>query len=97
MELKNPGPTDLRFAAKLDGDELAIQTDRWRPFVTDVLSVVDDYASELLFPSFYEAAIAATRDASSYPVAPLLWDSVDTGLEIARTYDAEAVTRRTTC
>jgi glycerophosphoryl diester phosphodiesterase len=91
VELKNPGSTDLRFAAKLDGDELATQTDRWRPFVTDVLSVVDDYANELLFSSFYEGAIAATRDASTYPVAPLLWDSVDTGLEIARTYDAEAV------
>lgn len=91
VELKNPGSADVKFAANLDGDELATQTDIWRPFVDDVLSTVDDYNNEILFSSFYEAAIAATRDASSYPVAPLLWDSIDKGLDIARTYDAEAV------
>jgi len=91
VELKNPGSNDLAFAANLDGDELQTQREIWRPFVDDVLSIVDDYDNEILFSSFYEAAIAATRDASGYPVAPLLWDSIDTGLAIAREYDAEAV------
>jgi glycerophosphoryl diester phosphodiesterase len=91
VELKNPGSANVKFAANLDGDELATQRDLWRPFVDDVLSIVDDYNNEILFSSFYEAAIAVTREASDYAVAPLLWDSIDTGLAIARTYDAEAV------
>lgn len=91
VELKNPGTEDVRFAANLDGAELDAQRDVWRPFVEDVLDVVDDYDNELLFSSFYEAAIAVTREASDYAVAPLLWDSIDKGLDIARTYDAEAV------
>jgi Glycerophosphoryl diester phosphodiesterase len=56
-----------------------------------VLSIVDDYNNEILFSSFYEAAIAVTREDSNYAVAPLLWDSIDRGLDIAETYDAEAV------
>jgi len=91
VELKNPGSSDLRFAANLDGDELATQKDVWRPFVERVLSTVDDYDHRFLFSSFYEAALATTREASDYAVAPLLWDSIEDGLDIARTYDAEAL------
>jgi glycerophosphoryl diester phosphodiesterase len=91
VELKNPGSFDLAFVENLDGDELEEQKDLWRPFVEDVLDIVDDFENELLFSSFYEAAVAVTREASDYAVAPLLWDSIDTGLEIAREYDAEAV------
>lgn len=91
VELKNPGSSDLRFAADLDGSELATQIEVWRPFVESVLGVVDDVANDVLFSSFYEAALAVVREASDYPVAPLLWDSVDDGLAIAREYDADAV------
>lgn len=91
VELKNPGSFDVAFAESLSGNELAEQTAIWEPFVADVLAVVDDFDHEYLFSSFYEAALATTRDASDYPVAPLLWSSVADGVEIARRYDAEAV------
>jgi glycerophosphoryl diester phosphodiesterase len=91
VELKNPGSEDVRFAANLDGSELATQKDLWHPFVERVLDIVDGYDNEILFSSFYEAAIAVTREASDYAVAPLLWDSIEKGVDIARTYDAEAV------
>ncbi|MFC7196728.1 glycerophosphodiester phosphodiesterase [Halosimplex aquaticum] len=91
VELKNPGSSDLRFAANLSGSDLETQSEIWRPFVNDVLDVVDDYHNDFLFSSFYEAALATTREASEYPVAPLLWDSVEDGLAIAEEYDAEAI------
>lgn len=91
VELKNPGSTAVEFAANLNGDALERQKATWRPFVEAVLDIVDAYDNEILFSSFYEAALAVTREASDYAVAPLLWDSIDKGLDIARTYDAEAV------
>jgi len=91
VELKNPGSADLAFAADLSGDALAAQKDVWRPFVEDVIAIVDGYDNEILFSSFYEAALATAREASTYPVAPLLWDSIEDGLAIARSYDAEAI------
>jgi glycerophosphoryl diester phosphodiesterase len=91
VELKNPGSVDLEFAANLSGNALQTQKDIWQPFVADVLDVVDDHENHVIFSSFYEAALATTRDASEYPVAPLLWDSIEDGLAIARTYDAEAI------
>nr|WP_245742054.1 glycerophosphodiester phosphodiesterase [Natrinema salaciae] len=91
VELKNPGSFDVRFAESLSSEERAAQTEIWQPFVARVLDVVDDFEHEYRFSSFYEAALAATRDASDYAVAPLLWDDVRAGVEIARRYDAEAV------
>jgi glycerophosphoryl diester phosphodiesterase len=91
VELKNPGSGDLRFAANLSGSALETQAAIWRPFVNEVLDVVDEYHNDVLFSSFYEAALATTREASDYPVAPLLWDSIEDGLAIAEAYDAEAI------
>ncbi|QRV17512.1 glycerophosphodiester phosphodiesterase (plasmid) [Haloterrigena salifodinae] len=91
VELKNPGSFDVRFAESLSSEELATQKEIWQPFVADVLAIVDDFDHEYLFSSFYEAALATTREASDYPVAPLLWDSVEAGVEVARRYEAEAV------
>ena len=91
VELKNPGRGDLRFAGKLRGDELTERTAVWRPFVEDVCSVLDDYDNEVLLSSFYEAALAASRECSSYPVAPILSESVEDGLAIADAYDAVAI------
>jgi glycerophosphoryl diester phosphodiesterase len=92
VELKNPGSSDLRFAEQLDGDDLDAAVERWQPFVADVLDVVGDYPHDVLCSSFYEGALAATRNVDdSVPVAPLLWDDVETGLALARRYDAEAV------
>lgn len=91
VELKNPGSQDLRFAQNLSSEELTDQKTVWQSFVEDVVAVVDEYNNDILFSSFYEAALAVTRDISAYPVAPLLWDSIEDGLNIARTYDAEAI------
>ena len=91
VELKNPGSSSLRFGEKLSGDALETQTALWRPFVTRVLSIVDEIPHEILFSSFYEAALAVVSEQSTYPLAPVLWDSVEDGLAIAQAYDAVAI------
>lgn len=91
IELKNPGRWDLRPGTKLEGDALAERTAIWRPFVERVLTVADDYGNNRLFSSFCEGALAAVREVSTDPVAPLVSDSLDDGLAIAREHDAEAV------
>lgn len=91
IELKNPGSTALRFDEKLTGDELETQQEIWRPFVTHVVNIVEEYDHEVLFSSFYEAALAVASEQSVASVAPLMWESVDDGFAIAEAYDAEAV------
>ncbi|WP_080505226.1 glycerophosphodiester phosphodiesterase [Halorubrum aethiopicum] len=91
VELKNPGRTDLRSGEKLSGAELAERTAVWRPFVERVVGILDDHDNAVLLSSFCEGALAASREVSSYPVAPILSGSVEDGLEIAREHDAEAV------
>lgn len=91
IEFKNPGSFDVEFAANLSGEALETQKDIWRPFTEDVLTIADDYENDILVSSFYEAALATVREHSDLPVAPLLWDSIEDGLDIARTYDAEAI------
>ncbi|MFO7833547.1 MAG: glycerophosphodiester phosphodiesterase [Halohasta sp.] len=92
IELKNPGSTGLRFAETLDESTLAAATDRWRAFVGRVLDIATDGDHELLVSSFYEGALAVTRElAPSVPIASVVHDSVETGLELARRYDVEAI------
>ena len=92
VELKNPGSREVRFAESLAPDELADQRALWDSFVADALAVLDDHANDVLVSSFYEAALAATREADpSIPVGVLAWDSVDDALAVAGRYDAEAV------
>lgn len=92
IELKNPGSADLRFAETLDESTLVAATDRWRTFVGRVVDIATDSGHDLLFSSFYEGALAATRElAPSVPVASVFYDSVDTGLELSRRYDVEAI------
>ncbi|WP_254536148.1 glycerophosphodiester phosphodiesterase [Halomarina litorea] len=92
IEFKNPGSGDLRFAEHLSGETLEAQKAVWRPFTKRVLDVAERYENPVLASSFYEAALATVRETDdSVPVAPLLWDSVEDGLAIARKYDAEAV------
>jgi len=53
---------------------------------------VGRYDNEILVSSFYEAALATVHETDdAIPVAPLLWDSVEDGIDIAREYDAEAI------
>ena len=92
VEFKNPGTADVAFAEKLSDDALAAGKGRWRPFAEDVLDVADDHDHDVLVSSFYEAALAVVRDLDpSIPLGTLFWDSVETGLEIAREHDTEAI------
>jgi len=92
LEFKNPGTGDLKFAANLSGEELATQKEVWRPYTDRVLDIASRYDNDVLVSSFYEAALATVREVDAdVPVAPLLWDSVEDGLAIAREYDAEAI------
>lgn len=91
VELKNPGRRGLRPDEKLDDDALADRTAVWRPFVERVLGVAEKCENDLLFSSFCEGALAAVRELSSLPVAPLMSESIADGLAIAREHDAAAI------
>lgn len=91
VELKNPGRRDLRPGEKLAGDALADRTAIWRPLVERALDAVAGRENDLLFSSFCEGALAAVRELSSRPVAPLFAESIADGLAIAREHDAAAI------
>jgi len=92
IELKNPGSQQLRFAEVLEGQTLEAATDRWRAFVGRVLDTVAESGHEVLISSFYEGALAATRElAPTVPVASVFYDSIETGLTLSRRYDVSAI------
>jgi len=91
VELKNPGRWDLRPDEKLAADALADRTAVWRPFVDRVLDATEGRDNDLLFSSSCEGALAAVRELSSLPVAPVVSRSIADGLAIAREHDAAAV------
>ena len=92
IELKNPGSEDLEFATDLAGDDLEAQKDLWRPFVRNILEVTAGYDNDVLVISFYEAALAVTRElAPDVPIGVLPWDSIDFAIDVAREYDCEAI------
>ncbi|WP_241154914.1 glycerophosphodiester phosphodiesterase [Halorubrum sp. CSM-61] len=91
VELKNPGNGSLRFGEKLSEGDLEARKSIWGPFVDRVLAALDATDHEVLLSSFYEAAVAVAAERSTYPVAPILWDSVEDGIAIAERHDAAAV------
>ncbi|WP_265109086.1 glycerophosphodiester phosphodiesterase [Halosolutus halophilus] len=92
VELKNPGTADLRFAESLAPNERADRRAVWEPFVDRAIDDCDAFEGEILFSSFCEGALAAVRDvAPDYATAPLVWDDLEAGIEIARRYDCEAI------
>ncbi len=92
VELKNPGTESLRFGESLPESDRADRKAVWEPFVERVVADCDAFAGEILFSSFCEGALAAARDISpNYAAAPLIWDDLEAGLEIARRYDCEAI------
>lgn len=92
IELKNPGDTDVRFAEKLEDDELKDRKDVWRPFTRRVLDIASEFENHVLVSSFMEAALATTREYDAdVPIAFLFWDSIDVGLEITNKYDCEVL------
>ena len=92
LELKNPGTADLRFGEALSEEEREERRELWMPFLERVLADCDAFEGEILFSSFCEGAIAALREvAPEYAAAPLVWGSLEDGLEVARHYDCEAI------
>ncbi|MDJ1432115.1 glycerophosphodiester phosphodiesterase [Halostagnicola sp. A-GB9-2] len=92
VELKNPGTESLRFGESLPESDREERKAVWKPFVERVVADCDSFAGEILFSSFCEGAIAAVRDIGpTYAAAPLVWDDLEAGLEIARRYDCEAI------
>ncbi|MCU4927048.1 glycerophosphodiester phosphodiesterase [Halobacteria archaeon AArc-dxtr1] len=85
VELKAPGDA----AETVDSNTAR---ERWQPFVDRVVADCDGFGGDLLFSSFAEGALAALRErAPGYDAAPLIWDDLETGLEIARRHDCEAI------
>ena len=92
IELKNPGSEDLDFATDLSDDALEQRKDLWQPFVRDVLEIASEYDNDVLVISFYEAALAVTREiAPEVPIGVLPWDSIEFAIDVAREYDCEAI------
>ena len=92
VELKTPGASDLRVGESLAADERDERRAVWEPFVERVVAECDAFDGELLFSSFCEGALAALREvAPGYAAAPLVWDDLAAGHEIARRYDCEAI------
>jgi glycerophosphoryl diester phosphodiesterase len=91
VELKNPGRSDLRVGESLSPAERDERREAWRPFVERVVADCVAFDGELLFSSFCEGAIAALREVADDAAAPLVWDDLEAGLEIARRYDCEAI------
>ncbi|MDS0476746.1 glycerophosphodiester phosphodiesterase [Natrinema sp. 1APR25-10V2] len=91
VELKSPGRSDLRVGEPLPPADRDRRREAWRPFVDRVVADCEAFGGELLFSSFCEGAIAALREVADYAAAPLLWDDLEAGLEIARRYDCEAI------
>lgn len=93
VELKFPdgGPVGDLSGGTLDPDVLAARRTAWRPLVERVLETADACETDLLVSSFHEGALAAPREVSSVPIAPLFSEAIGDGLELARRYDAAAV------
>ncbi|MDS0298504.1 glycerophosphodiester phosphodiesterase [Halogeometricum sp. S1BR25-6] len=92
VEFKNPDTTDIVTSGRLSEEELAERMETWRPLTERVFEVASRYENEILVSSFAEAAIAVVRDVDpDVPVAYLFFDSIETGLEITREYDCEAM------
>ncbi|TQQ81339.1 glycerophosphodiester phosphodiesterase [Halonotius terrestris] len=92
LELKHPGREGLQFGAVDDDDARTAAADRWRPFVERALDIATATDHDLLVSSFYEGALAATRAGDpAVPVAPLVVDDVEAGIDLAARYDAAAI------
>ena len=92
VEFKNPGFGEVRIGQRLDDDAFEHHVGWWSGFAQTVLSILDDFAHDVLVSSFHEPAIAAVRAVDSHvPVAFVLRDSIREGMEVARRYDCEAV------
>jgi glycerophosphoryl diester phosphodiesterase len=61
-------------------------------WLKDAYDIATGYDNELLVSTFWEGALAATREIiPDVPAAFLFWESIEEGLEITERYDCEAV------
>ncbi|WP_435101079.1 glycerophosphodiester phosphodiesterase [Halarchaeum sp. P4] len=73
-------------------DDFEARKETWRPFTERALDVLAASNNEFVVQSFSKAALATVREADpSVPIAYLLWDSIEDGLETARELDCEYV------
>ena len=92
LEMKNPGTSDIRPNENLSDDALETQRELWRPFTERVLDIADGYDNDVMVAASREGAIAAAKEvAPDMPTAFFFSDSIEVGLDIARTYDCEAL------
>lgn len=92
LEFKTPGTEARHSAEPLSDRALSTNREVWRPYTERALDLASEYDSDVLVSSFYEAALATVRDYDdSVPVAFLFRDSIETGLEVIRRYDCEAM------
>lgn len=92
VELKNPGTTPARSYCELPASQADGYERAWESFVTSVLDVLDGFDHDVLVTASFEGALRAMREVDpTVPLGYYFWDSIDTGLEITRRYDCEAV------
>ena len=73
-------------------DDFETQKETWRPFTERALDILSEYPNDFIVQSFSKAALATVREADpSIPIAYLLWDSIEDGLQVARDLDCEYV------
>lgn len=67
------------------------ERDEWA-WLEDAYGIATDYGNDLLVSTFWEGALAATREiVPDVPAAFLFWESIEEGLEITERYDCEAI------
>lgn len=91
IELKNPGVEDIPRGPR-NATERAEARASWEPFVSRVVSLIEETESQILFSSFYAGALAAAADhAPDIPRASLPYHGIEDALELARRYDCSAI------
>lgn len=92
VELKQCGIDDIVRGTIPDESIRDERVALWKPFVRDVLAILDEFDHEVLFSSFAEGALAALKEeAPDATLAPLVVDQLDVGIELARRYEAAAI------
>ncbi|WP_227379676.1 glycerophosphodiester phosphodiesterase family protein [Haladaptatus halobius] len=73
-------------------DDFEEQKETWRSFTKQALDILSEYPHDFIVQPFSKAALATVREEdSSIPIAYLLWDSIEDGLQVSRDLDCEYV------
>jgi glycerophosphoryl diester phosphodiesterase len=84
---------ELKYSGRADEDTEASElSNRWLPLVERTREIASEQDNAILISSFFDNALAATRDVdSSVPLAYLIADSAERGLLVAEQYGCGAV------